>query len=113
MFFLLLENSNNKVTTNISNIRNIANTLFSVIKVFIVVCKLIFNKLSKSLLKIKCRLTDKNEHIPILKIMAIDVNILLFILFLLYWNSTFLLFCKLKEHLHPTCKCSDLFLFII
>lgn len=42
-----------------SNTQNIANTLFSVISVLIIDIASIFNKLSKFLLNIKCRLTEK------------------------------------------------------
>ena len=90
----MLENNSRKVITNASNIRNINNTLFSVINVFIIVCISMFSRPSKSLLKIKCKLTDKYAHIPILNISDIINNTFLFIPFLLCRNSLFLFYCN-------------------
>ena len=106
MFFFLFENSNSNVTIISSIAQKIINTLLSLIKVFIIVDIFMLNKLSKFLLKIKCKLTEKYAFIPILKSIAIIVKILLFIFFLLYRNSAFLLYYKLKEHL-LNCKCSS------
>ena len=108
MFFFLFENSNSNVTIISSIAQKIINTLFSLIRVFIIVDIFILNKLSKFLLKIKCKLTEKYAFIPILKSIAIIVKIFLLILFLLYRNSEFLLYYKIKEHL-LNCKCSSFF----
>ena len=108
MFFFLFENSNSNVTIISSIAQKIINTLFSLIRVFIIVDIFILNKLSNFLLKIKCKLTEKYAFIPILKSIAIIVKIFLLILFLLYRNSEFLLYYKIKEHL-LNCKCSSFF----
>ena len=108
MFFFLFENSNSNVTIISSIAQKIINTLLSLIKVFIIVDIFMLNKLLKFLLKIKCTLTEKYAFIPILKTIATIVKIFLLIFVLLYRNSTFLLFHKLKEHL-LNCKCSSFF----
>lgn len=108
MFFFLFENSNNNVTIISSIAQKIINTLFSFVKVFIIVDIFTLNKLSKFLLKIKCKLTEKYAFMPMLKNIATIVKIFLLIFFLLYRNSAFLLYYKIKEHL-LNCKCSNFF----
>ena len=109
MFFFLFENSNSNVTIISSIAQKIINTLLSLIKVFIIVDIFMLNKLSKFLLKMKCKLTEKYAFMPILNSIAIVVKIFLFIFFLLCRNSAFLLYYKLKEHL-LNCKCSHFFI---
>lgn len=83
MFFFLFENSNSNITIISSITQKIINTLLSLNRVFIIVLIFILNKLSKFLLKIKCKLTEKYAFIPILKNIAIIVKIFLFIFVLL------------------------------
>ena len=92
MFFFLFENSNSNVTIISSIAQKIINTLFSFIRVFIIVDIFMLNKLSKFLLKIKCKLTEKYPFMPILNSIAKIVKIFLLIFFLLCRNSAFLLY---------------------
>lgn len=89
--FLLVNNTKNDITI-VSNIANIDSGLLSVNNIFTISLMSKFKILSKSLFNKKCKFTDAYEHIPMLNIIAIINNTFLFILFLPYWNSTFLLF---------------------
>lgn len=89
--FLLVNNTKNDITI-VSNIANIDSGLLSVNNIFTISLMSKFKILSKSLFNKKCKFTDAYKHIPMLNIIAIINNTFLFILFLPYWNSTFLLF---------------------
>ena len=85
---ITLENNNRNEIIIISKTPKITNTFFSLNMVFIIVIIFILNKPSKFLLNIKCKLTERYALIKMLIIIAKNINILLLIFFLLYWNST-------------------------